>query len=77
MFVSAGVQHSTANMGYFSIGLINDVPGVTWFDAVFWNIIPASLGNILGGTIFVAFIIWGTFRIHRDRFNLEVEGSHL
>ncbi len=48
-FVAIGLQHSPANMGYFSVGLINGGSGIGWGEALFWNILPASLGNIIGG----------------------------
>ena len=50
-FVAIGLQHSPANMGYFSLGLINGGSGIGWGEALFWNILPASLGNIIGGSV--------------------------
>ncbi|MFQ6026337.1 MAG: formate/nitrite transporter family protein [Dehalococcoidia bacterium] len=60
-FVAIGVQHSPANMGYFSIGLINGGSGISWGEAIWWNIVPASLGNIVGGAVLVASIFWYTY----------------
>ncbi|CAM9719012.1 unnamed protein product, partial [Choristocarpus tenellus] len=54
-FVALGAQHTTANMGYFSIGLITmSNPPVTWEEAFLWNIVPASIGNIIGALVMVA-----------------------
>jgi len=53
LFVAANLQHSPANMGYFSL-IIPTGLGPQWGDAIFWNLIPAAIGNILGGIFFVA-----------------------
>lgn len=46
-FVSLGVQHSPANMGYFSLELISrpNSSAKAWWVALLWNIVPASLGT--------------------------------
>lgn len=57
MFVAAGFQHSPANMGYFALVMpVGDGPG--WAAALAWNIIPAGIGNILGGALLVAWPMW-------------------
>ena len=63
-FVAIGVQHSPANMGYFSVGLINGGSGISWGEAIWWNIIPASLGNVIGATVLVALLFWYTYGRH-------------
>ena len=60
-FAAIGAQHSVANMGYFSVGLINGGSGIGWGEAVWWNIVPASLGNIIGGAVLVAILFWYTY----------------
>lgn len=61
LFVSAGLQHSPANMGFFSLAAAQgDGPG--WIPALLWNIIPAGIGNILGGALLVAGLLTYTFR---------------
>jgi formate transporter len=57
MFVAAGFQHSPANMGFFSIAIAGG-GGPSWVDALAWNIIPAGIGNMLGGTLLVALPFW-------------------
>jgi formate/nitrite transporter len=64
MFVSAGFQHSPANMGYFSISMAGG-GGPGWAPAILWNLIPAGIGNVLGGTLLVALPFW--FLYGRDR----------
>ena len=57
LFVAGNMQHSPANMGYFSLMMaIGDGPG--WSSAFLWNIIPAGIGNILGATLLVALPFW-------------------
>jgi len=54
MFVTTGVMHCTANMGYFSLGLLDGNSGVQWGSALLWNILPSGLGNITGAILLVA-----------------------
>ncbi|MCM4157965.1 formate/nitrite transporter family protein [Gramella sp. AN32] len=57
LFVAANFQHSPANMGYFSLMMpAGNGPG--WENAILWNLLPAALGNILGGIILVALPFW-------------------
>ncbi len=64
-FVAIGLQHAPANMGYFAVGLIDGGSGIGWGEAIWWNIVPASLGNVIGGAVLVALLFWYTFG--RDR----------
>ncbi len=57
LFVAANFQHSPANMGYFSLAMPAGV-GPGWATAISWNLLPAALGNILGGIILVAAPLW-------------------
>lgn len=60
-FAAMGLQHSPANMGYFSVGLVHGGSGIGWGEAIWWVIIPASLGNIVGGAVLVAMLFWYTY----------------
>ncbi|MCL1595685.1 MAG: formate/nitrite transporter family protein [Actinomycetia bacterium] len=57
LFVAAGFQHSPANMGYFSLSIASG-GGPGWGQALVWNLIPAGIGNVLGGTLLVALPFW-------------------
>jgi formate/nitrite transporter len=57
LFEAANFQHSPANMAYFSI-IMPGGGGPGWGDAIVWNILPAALGNIVGGAFFVAIPFW-------------------
>lgn len=56
-FVALGFQHSIANMYLLPAGWINGAEGVGFFSIV-WNLIPVTLGNIVGGSVFVALVYW-------------------
>ena len=57
LFVAANFQHSPANMAYFSLAeWMGDGPG--WDVALWWNIVPAGIGNLIGGSLFVALPLW-------------------
>jgi formate transporter len=62
-FVASGFEHSIANMYFIPTGLLlSKVPGfeghaITW--GGFWsNLLPVTIGNILGGVVFVGFAYW-------------------
>ena len=57
LFVAGNFQHSPANMAYFSM-IMPTGEGPGWVDAILWNIIPAGIGNILGGSLLVALPLW-------------------
>ncbi len=62
LFVAANFQHSPANMAYFSLAeWMGQGPG--WDVALWWNIIPAGIGNLIGGTFFVALPLWYGLRL--------------
>mmetsp|Transcript_33256 Transcript_33256/g.105156 ORF Transcript_33256/g.105156 Transcript_33256/m.105156 type:complete len:274 (+) Transcript_33256:164-985(+) len=67
LFVSLGLQHSPANMGYFMIALINDETKYTWGEVFGWNLIPASLGNIIGGSMMVGCSFFYAFAAQEER----------
>ena len=79
-FVALGVQHSPANMSFFSLGLIyagiygQDV-GVGWGTAFGWNIIPASIGNVIGGVGLSALFFSFALSECRDRAILRKKGK--
>lgn len=56
-FVILGYEHSIANMYFFTIGILEGADVTVW-EAVWNNIIPVTLGNIIGGSIFVGSTYW-------------------
>lgn len=57
LFVAANFQHSPANMGYFSL-IMPTGAGPGWGNAILWNLLPAAIGNVIGGTLLVALPFW-------------------
>jgi formate/nitrite transporter len=56
-FVALGFEHSVANMFFIPAGIL--VAGtVSWGDFIVKNLIPVTLGNIVGAGVFVAGIYW-------------------
>lgn len=72
-FVIAGFEHSVANMYYIPAGIFAnsiesyknlassiDTSSLTWSNFVFKNLVPVTLGNIIGG-FSVALMMWATY----------------
>ena len=57
LFVSANLQHSPANMGYFAL-ITPSGEGPGWQAAMAWNVIPVGIGNIIGGNFLVVLPFW-------------------
>jgi formate/nitrite transporter FocA (FNT family) len=66
-FVALGCEHSVANMFFIPAGLLAQTEiGTTMLvseqltiGGFFWhNLIPVTLGNMLGGSIFVGLFYW-------------------
>ena len=60
-FVTIGFEHSVANMFFIPLGMFLGAQGVNWSTIIVNNLIPVTLGNIVGGAIFVACIYWFTY----------------
>jgi len=58
-FVTIGFEHVVANMFFIPVGIF--IGGVTWSQFFVNNMIPATIGNIIGGAIFVATLYWWTY----------------
>jgi formate/nitrite transporter len=65
LFEAANFQHSPANMAYFSL-IMPGGGGPGWADAILWNVLPAAIGNILGGALFVAIPFWYVLRKRQE-----------
>lgn len=57
-FVTIGFEHSVANMFFIPLGMFLGGEGITWTTMLWNNLIPVTLGNIVGGAIFVACIYY-------------------
>jgi formate/nitrite transporter len=82
-FVAAGFEHSIANMYFvpyalfiqmfdpaFVASVADKVPGMeslTWSAFLFNNLIPVTIGNIIGGAVLVAAIYWSVFLRNKEK----------
>ncbi|MCM1042845.1 MAG: formate/nitrite transporter family protein [Corallococcus sp.] len=63
-FVACGFEHSVANMFYLSAGFWATAKygvtaeNLTAVNALVNNLLPATIGNVIGGTVFVALPYW-------------------
>ncbi|MBI1802502.1 MAG: formate/nitrite transporter family protein [Chloroflexi bacterium] len=72
-FVAAGFEHSIANMYFIPLGIFlraeplvvaasgktaEQLAGLTWEGFLLNNLLPVTLGNIVGGAIMVAAVYW-------------------
>ena len=59
-FITCGFEHSVANMCGLMLGLLlphADMPGITWAGYAY-NVSLATVGNVIGGAVFVAGMYW-------------------
>ena len=72
-FVAAGFEHSVANMYFvpFALAMATFDPafiagraleaqahGLTWTAFLLWNLVPVTLGNVIGGSLLVGGVYW-------------------
>ncbi|KAF1738079.1 putative formate transporter [Beauveria bassiana] len=67
-FVSLGFDHVVANMTFVPIGIALGVPRLSVGLYIWKGIIPATLGNIVGGGLFCGCFYW-------YMYSLEMDGS--
>jgi formate/nitrite transporter len=72
-FVAIGFEHSVANMYFIPTGILlmkgagfTNVPGVDpnllgWANFLWRNLLPVTIGNIIGGVVFVGMSYWGAY----------------
>jgi len=56
-FVAMGFEHCVANMFFIPVAIFHGAD-ITWMDFIIKNLIPATLGNIVGGALFVGTAYW-------------------
>jgi nitrite transporter len=56
-FIS-GYEHSVANMCTFAIALVLNHPGTISLEGVLHNLIPVTIGNLVGGVLLMGFMYY-------------------
>jgi formate/nitrite transporter len=77
LFITSGFEHSVANMYYIPAGIMaksnplwaelsavaaEQLANLNWLTFVTKNLIPVTLGNIVGGAGMVGFLYWASLR---------------
>jgi len=72
-FVAIGFEHCVANMYFIPTGLFLkswaeaaasggfDLSALTWIGFLWKNLLPVTIGNIIGGAVFVGLSYWGAY----------------
>jgi formate transporter len=72
-FVTLGFEHCIANMYFIPTGILLvrhaalpeihgiDLQSLTWINLLWKNLLPVTIGNIIGGTVFVGMSYWGAY----------------
>jgi len=74
-FVALGYEHCVANMYFVPMGLFlkgavqapADVSSLTWSKFLAGNLVPVTLGNVVGGAVFVGSTYWLVYMRDRTR----------
>ncbi len=62
IFVAAGYEHSVANMFTFAMALMGDHPASITLGGAVHNLVWVTLGNLIGGSIFMGLGYWVQFQ---------------
>ncbi|WP_088014029.1 formate/nitrite transporter family protein [Gottfriedia acidiceleris] len=57
-FITSGFEHSVANMTLLSISLLVNHPDTVTIGGMISNLVPVTIGNIIGGSLFVGVAYW-------------------
>jgi formate transporter len=87
-FVALGFEHSVANMYFIPVALliktnqawvnatagVPDLSNVTWGGFLFHNLLPVTIGNIIGGGLMVGAVYWFVY-LRRPPQSAETDGG--
>lgn len=77
-FVALGFEHSVANMYFIPLGIflkdmiivdpkVLDLTNLAWGNFFFNNLLPVTIGNIIGGAFFVGLVYWTVYVRDTDK----------
>jgi formate/nitrite transporter len=88
-FVATGFEHSVANMYFIPYGLFvkadsgfvdslarpPDLSNLTWGRFVWANLVPVTIGNVLGGALMVGAVYWFVYLRRRPSSEVTASGG--
>jgi hypothetical protein len=74
-FVLLGLDHVVANMFYIPLAIFEGHPDIHVGYYIWKSMIPAALGNIVGGSVFVAVVYWYLFLVG-DTSEIVIDGDY-
>lgn len=60
-FVAAGFEHCIANLYFVPLAIFNGAE-LSWFDFLVKNLLPVTIGNLVGGAGMVGLVYWVIYR---------------
>lgn len=66
-FVTLGFEHSVANMFFVPAGMFV-AHEITWTTFLYSNLLPVTMGNIIGGTFFVSMLYYYLYNKEMERW---------
>jgi formate/nitrite transporter len=73
-FVSLGFDHVVANMTFIPMAIWLDAPGISVGLYIWKGIIPALIGNIIGGGLFCGGYYFYMYGLDEESFALSIKG---
>ena len=67
-FVALGMEHIVVNMFFLTTGKMLGAP-ITGMEMVFWDFLPVTIGNIIGGGLFIGSLFYFT---HGSQVNAKL-----
>jgi formate/nitrite transporter len=65
-FVTLGFEHSIANMFFIPTGIFYGAQ-VSWSQFFITNLLPVTIGNIIGGSLFVGALYWYVYAAPQEK----------
>ncbi|SKA88930.1 formate/nitrite transporter [Caloramator quimbayensis] len=92
LFVTSGFEHSIANMYYIPAGILaksnenwvqashlslDKISSLNWGNFFIKNLLPVTIGNIIGGTVFVGLAYWSVYLKKGKTAEINCENNNI